>query len=610
MASSYWIFLITGGVCTIPVMQSLGVITGRVGVIALCQMSFAMVGAWTVGWCNVHGVPGGFLAWTVVGGLAAIPCGLLIGLPALRLRGARLAIATFAFATGMDVVFGNIQFPGTDQFLLVTRPAMFESDGAFLQLSVLVVAVLFVLLALIDRTRLGASWLELRYSERGAAAHGTNVAVSKLAAFGIAAFFSAIGGALMAGQSGSLTTTSFGSQVSLTYFAIAVVIGTRQWSAALMAGLAGPLMPSLIDKLHISQSYVTVLFGFLAVFTIAAGKGQMGQSEIMIARKQAKIARLESEQGRRVAVAATPAGAAAGGAATAGGAVGGSASGTADDDADTTGATGVTGADGASATGTADRTRTAGATVQERRPAAARPDGTEPTLQVRDLSVRFGAVTAVDSVSFTLQPGAVTALLGPNGAGKSTLINAATGFASCTGQVLLNGRELTGSPHRRARAGLRRSFQQLRVPPTLTVGSFLTTAAGRKLSAAEIDDHLAWFGCPPAHVPIGTMDIASRRLLEVAGLAAGEPGVLLLDEPAAGQGARERELLGARIAEIPARTGSTVLLVEHDMDLVRAVCGSLIVMDFGRVIASGDPQAVLSDPAVVTAYVGAEAAVE
>jgi branched-chain amino acid transport system permease protein len=227
-----------------------------------------------------------------------------------------------------------------------------------------------------------------------------------------------------------------------------------------------------------------------------------------------------------------------------------------------------------------------------------------PALEVRSVTVRFGTVTAVDDVSLALPKGSVTALLGPNGAGKSTLINAITGFVPATGEILLDGARVSGPPHRRARAGLRRSFQQLRVPPGLTAGAFMSTAAGRRLSAEEIDEFLTWFGCPPAEVPIGAMDVGTRRLLEVAGLAAGKPSVLMLDEPAAGQGARETERLSRRIAEIPERTGSTVLLVEHDIDLVRAACDSLVVMDFGRVIGAGEPDAVLAEPAVVKAYVG------
>ncbi|WP_196808997.1 ATP-binding cassette domain-containing protein [Conexibacter woesei] len=555
----YWTFLLTSGLIAVVVMQSLGVITGRVGVISLCQLSFAMIGAWVVGWCNVKGVPGGFYVWTLLAGLAAVPAGLLIGGPALRLRGVNLAITTFAFATAVDVVFSAKQFPGTDSFSFVERPAAFTSDGGYFQFVLLVVGIIFIILQVVDRTRLGASWIELRYSERGAAAHGTSVASSKLAAFGVAAFIAGVSGALLVGQAGSTTPQAFGAQTSLFYFAIAVTIGVHNWDAAVIAGMAGALMPVLLEKLDLSQSYANIAFGVLGVAVLAQGRGQMGQSDIIKMRRQAKRAREATE---RAAAADAEAPLAV----------------------------------------EALLDAPAAAAIRARRVV---PHDAPPALELRDVTVRFGSVTAVDDASLVLPKGSVTALLGPNGAGKSTLINAATGFAPMTGQVLLEGKDINKlAPHKRARAGLRRSFQQLRVPPGLTAGMFLQTAAGRSMSAAEIAEFLEWFDCPSADVPIGTLDVGARRMLEVAGLAAGRPAVLLLDEPAAGQGAAETELLGRRIAEIPERTGSTVLLVEHDIDLVRAACDALVVMDFGRVIAAGLPDEVLADPAVVEAYVG------
>ncbi|MFD7658751.1 ABC transporter ATP-binding protein [Actinosynnema sp. NPDC059797] len=220
--------------------------------------------------------------------------------------------------------------------------------------------------------------------------------------------------------------------------------------------------------------------------------------------------------------------------------------------------------------------------------------------------VRFGALTAVDHVDLVVPRGHVVGLVGPNGAGKSTLISTVTGFTGrYGGSVLLDGLPVDHlAAHRRARAGLRRSFQQLRVPTSVTVGMFLQVAAGRKLSAAEVDEQLALFACPAADVPVETVDVATRRLLEVAGLALGRPPVLLLDEPAAGHSSAETHLLQQRLAEIPERFGTSVLLVEHDIELVRSTCDSVVVMDFGRVIAQGPPDEVLADPAVVAAYLG------
>nr|WP_042180268.1 ATP-binding cassette domain-containing protein [Kibdelosporangium sp. MJ126-NF4]CEL14293.1 Branched-chain amino acid transport ATP-binding protein LivG (TC 3.A.1.4.1) [Kibdelosporangium sp. MJ126-NF4]CTQ88660.1 Branched-chain amino acid transport ATP-binding protein LivG (TC 3.A.1.4.1) [Kibdelosporangium sp. MJ126-NF4] len=539
LASSYLVFLLTGGAVAVVMMQSYGLITGRAGVISLCQMSFAAIGAWVVGWCNVGDVPGGFYVWLVLGGLAAVVAGIAIGLPALRLRGVNLAVATFAFATSLDVVFGALDFPGQDDFAFVRRPELFSSDAAYFVFASIVAAALFVLLRWLDRTRIGGAWIEIRESERAAAAHGNSVAVGKLAAFALSAFVAGVSGGLMAGQLGIVSATNFTSAASVAFFAIALFIGAHNIEGAVLGGLVGALFPVLIDKIGVPQDLAAMFFGIAAVHVLRNG---VSQTDDIRARRR----------GRRAKI--TPA--------------------TVDD------------------TEPVARTREHGPTV----------------LELVDLRVRFGNLVAVDGVSLTVPSRSIVGLVGPNGAGKSTVINTITGFVDgYGGSVLLNGEPVDRLPaHRRARAGIRRSFQQLRVPAALTAGMFLQVAAGRKLTRQEIDEQLELFGCPGADVPIDTVDIASRRLLEVAGLAAGQPPVLLLDEPAAGQSSAETRLLARRLAEIPERTGTAIVLVEHDIELVSAVCDVVVVLDFGKVIAQGPPEQVLSDPAVVAAYLGSE----
>jgi branched-chain amino acid transport system permease protein len=556
---NYWRFVFMSAIVGIPIMQSLGVLTGRMGVMSLCQLEFAIIGAWAVGVCNVDHVPGGFYVWLLISGLVTVPFGLLIGLPALRLRGVNLAITTFAFASAVDGVFGGLQFPGSGNALQVPRPAGFTSDAGYVRFCVFVVVVLFLVLWMIDRARLGASWIEIRYSERGAAAHGTSLVTSKLLAFGIAAFMAGVGGALMVGQVGTTTNSAFTAQQSLTYFAIAILFGVRYWDSAIGAAIAVGVSPAILNQIGLNPDYVTIVFGLGALWMLAGGKGQMGQADMIRAKRQAKRAKKRLAQGL----------------------------------------------------GLRDKVKAGGET---RVPAAWRANSaiaksavsaTGDVLEVHDLTVKFGAVTAVNNVSFALPRGSVVALLGPNGAGKSTLVNAATGFTAYGGSVVLNGQRLDNRPpHRRAHQGLRRSFQQLRVPPWLTVGQFISLAAGRRLAADEADEVLDWFGCPASATPIQSLDVGTRRAIEVAGLVAGRPSVLMLDEPAAGQNASESVALARRLLEIPKLTGTTVLLIEHDIDLVRAACDSLIVMDFGAVIASGAPDAVLNDPRVAEAYLG------
>jgi branched-chain amino acid transport system permease protein len=557
VASAYWLFLITSGAISIVVMQGFGVIVGRAGVITLCQMSFAGIGAWIVGWCNVHSVPGGFYVWLLVGALAAVVAGVLIGLPALRLRGVNLAVATFAFATSVDVIFSAVNFPGQDNNLIVERPAGFVDDNRYLVLVVVVIAAIFLGLRWFDRTRTGGALIEIRHSERAAAAHGINVARSKVLAFAISAFIAGIAGGLMAGQLGLVQASNFVSGSSIAMFAVALFVGTHNPEGAIFGGILGALFPVLLDKIGLPQDLGALFFGVGAVLVLKAGGSQTDLDRAK--RRRKRVAALLSRPRRRAAEPAL-----------------------------------------------------AGASSTTAVPRQAPATTAEPVLKVSGLTVKFGTLTAVNNIDLELPAGGILGLVGPNGAGKSTLINTVTGFVrDYAGTVSLNGAVIDGlSAHKRAKAGVRRSFQQLRVPPALTVGMFLQVAAGRKLTNDEIQEHLDWFDCPPAECPIDVIDVGTRRILEVAGLAAGRPPVLLLDEPAAGQSAEQTEALAARLAEIPARSGSAVVLVEHDIELVRSTCDTLAVLDFGQMIAYGLPEQVLQDPRVVAAYLGGDVPAE
>ncbi|NUP02432.1 MAG: ABC transporter ATP-binding protein, partial [Nonomuraea sp.] len=212
----------------------------------------------------------------------------------------------------------------------------------------------------------------------------------------------------------------------------------------------------------------------------------------------------------------------------------------------------------------------------------------------------------LDGVDLTVPALGVTGLIGPNGAGKSTLISAVTGFAArYEGSVVLDGQPVDRlSPSSRARRGLRRTFQTTSIASELTQEEYLAIVAGRRLPEEESAEVLRFFGCPPGEVPVSILDAGTRRLLDVAAAIAARPKVALLDEPGAGQSAAESLRLGRRLAQVPARFGVSILLVEHDMDLVRAACGQVTVLDFGHVIASGPTLDVLDAPAVRAAYLG------
>jgi branched-chain amino acid transport system permease protein len=230
----------------------------------------------------------------------------------------------------------------------------------------------------------------------------------------------------------------------------------------------------------------------------------------------------------------------------------------------------------------------------------------EPVLTVEGLTVQFGALKALDDVSFQVPAASIMGLIGPNGAGKSTFVDAISGFLpKHGGRVLLGGRDLAGlSPTRRARLGLRRTFQQDRVPPLLTIGAYVRFVARRRLSSADIDETLAFFGCPPARARLSSVDVGTRRLVEVAAAVLSQPRLLILDEPAAGLSHEEHLALAARLRELPDRYGTALIIIEHDLDLVRSVCPMLTVLNFGKVLATGPQDEVLANPDVVKAYMG------
>jgi branched-chain amino acid transport system permease protein len=204
--------------------------------------------------------------------------------------------------------------------------------------------------------------------------------------------------------------------------------------------------------------------------------------------------------------------------------------------------------------------------------------------------------------------GRVVGVIGPNGAGKSTLVDAVCGFISgYQGSVTLSGRNIDGmSATARARLGLRRTFQQGRAIPELTIGDYLNLYSSRRLTVAEVDEALGFFGLPPADEPIEFVDVGTRRVLEVAAAVSAGPAVAFLDEPAAGLGAGEAAALAEHIKAIPARFGCSVVLIEHNIKLVVEVCSTITVLDFGVVIAQGTPAQVLADPRVTAAYLGEE----
>ena len=254
---------------------------------------------------------------------------------------------------------------------------------------------------------------------------------------------------------------------------------------------------------------------------------------------------------------------------------------------------------------------------------------TAATLEVNGLTRRFGGVTAVDGVSFAVGRGEVFGLIGPNGAGKTTLFNLVTGVTRpSSGSLMHDGTDITTArPHQVARRGIARTFQNIRLFPELSalenvmigrhcrtrsglfsgVFGFGTARAEERAARARALELLALIGLAGRNqVKARNLPYGDQRRLEIARALATEPRLLLLDEPAAGMNPAEKTTLSDFIRRLRGEFDLTLLIIEHHVPLVMELCDRIAVLDFGRLIALGDPGTVRRDPAVVEAYLGEE----
>ena len=233
-------------------------------------------------------------------------------------------------------------------------------------------------------------------------------------------------------------------------------------------------------------------------------------------------------------------------------------------------------------------------------------------IELEGLTVQFGGVRALDNLSVTFSA-AVNGIIGPNGAGKTTTMNVISGFLSCQGSIRSAGTDIAElAAHRRARWGLRRSFQREQIADDLTVEDNVrvivdTLGLGRAERNADIERALDLTGLTTkARLPASELNMYERRLTDIARCLVGKPRLVMLDEPCGGLTSDETHAMGALIARIHEWTGAMTLVIDHDVDLISAICQDTLVLDFGRRIAFGKTAEVLADPRVQRAYLGIE----
>lgn len=568
-----WTLALTSAALMGMVCLSLVLITGYAGQISLAQLTIAGIGALSAAnasyrWGTSFGLS------VLIGALAATLVGVLVGLPALRCRGVNLAVATIGLSLVIEqLVLANTTLTGGYAGFQVRGPSLFGlslDSIAYPGRYALVVWAAFLACALVvanvRRGGTGRRLLALRGNERAAAASGVPVVGVKLCAFALSSLIAGLSGALAVFQFPQLNLSPYTTVASINLIVTTVIGGIGYIGGALVGGLASPgaVVSQLLSSLNGGLANYLALIGGIAVLKILIFSPN-GLTDVVV---------------RRLPRARVPA-----------------------------------------ALPEEDPDRGEAAPSEKAREETARGMALGKRLEVRSLSVSFGGVKAVDDVSFQVQPGEVVSLIGPNGSGKTTLVDAICGLVEARGSVLLDGRRIDGlSPRARMVRGIGRTFQAVELFDDMSVLDNLRVAADRRGAGGYLRD-LLWppgVEIPPiARLVIDELGLTTeldrepdrlpagrQRLVGIARTLAGAPDVILLDEPAAGLGDEETRELGVLVRRLADDWGLAVLLIEHDMSLVSEISDRVIALELGRMIATGEPDAVLNGRAVMTSYLG------
>ena len=494
----------------------------------------------------------------------------LVGLPSLKTRTYHLALVSIAFGLVVYILLNNLDFTGGPNgvkdipapmragSLSLQKPGIFGLNYP-MQLNFYFLVLFFIAITLIVanalyHSKIGLYWNAVREDEIAAKCSGINVSSVKILAFCVGAFFAGIAGALYAHYIGYISPENFNMNVSLLILGMVIMGGMDSIAGACVGAFILTIAPEKFRSLADFRMVATGLI--LILMLIFRPAGIIPQS---IRRYTKILSRKNAQPEVKLTV-------------------------------------------------------------------------NEALLSVKDLTMRFGGLVAVDHVSFELIPGQILAVIGPNGAGKTTVFNVVTGIYSATeGQILFKGQSINRlQPHQIARLGIKRTFQQSRLFDYLSVldnilvgmaatshndfiravvrrDCYLPNSTGISAYALEM---LGYFSAEMRENCLkraGDLTPGDRRKLEICRALASDPKVLLLDEPAAGMDPNETSELMEDILKVRTlKQGIGIILIEHDMAVVSKTADQVLVLSYGKVIASGTFLEVSSDPKVQEAYLGSQ----
>jgi len=550
IAGGQWLKIFTSTGCFTLAAAGVAFMYARLGMVSLAQVGLMGVGGWVMLRLN-HGFALPFEMNFLAAGLITMVFGMILALPALRLRGLYLALVTLMAAGGFEIIYGTFQFPnGGEGFWGVKssfaaefrRPLLAQSDAAYLRYTIVVATLGFLLITLHRRLAPGRAWALIRRSEAAAMSAGVNVTLHKTWAFGISGLLAGFAGALLAGSLGLLDGGTFRASESVMIFALAVVGGANYWLGAVIAATLYRILPALLNNWGLDADLSFVIFGAgLLHAVITAPDGIAGQ-----------IMGLGAAVKRRFGVAGKP---------------------------------------------------------------SRNESGLNSPITVRDIAVHFGGVLALDKISATFTEPVSGIIGPNGAGKTTLMNVFSGFVASEGGSIQADDQDLLLlSPHKRSQWGLRRSFQREEIATDLTVfENIVAQMDGMAMTLAqktwEADQALEFVDMTRQANVLGTaLNSFERRLTDIAKCVVGGPKIIMFDEPAGGLSVDETNRLGDLIVAIPEHTGAKVLVIDHDIDLIARICKETLVLDFGEPIAFGETAEILDDPKVRAAYLGVEEA--